>query len=118
MSDEGKFLETQNLRGKIPENTNGGIKDDIGKLEFSLLPCQALEDITKVLMHGAKKYDRGNWRKVERRRYEDALLRHYYAWKNGEACDRDTGLNHLAHMGCCILFLIELYGSSEACDPD
>jgi hypothetical protein len=111
------FLKTNNLRDKLQENDKGGIKDDSGKLEYSLLPWGALEQITKVLMHGARKYDRGNWKKVERIRYEDALMRHYAAWKQGEALDKDTGLSHLAHLGCCALFLLELY-KDEPCDKD
>jgi len=114
MSDQ--YLAVENLRGKLPENAKGGIKDDSSKIEFSLLPWGALEKITKVLMHGARKYDRDNWRKVERIRYEDSMIRHYKAWRNGEALDLDTKEPHLAHMGCCLLFLLELYEDNEISD--
>lgn len=42
-----------------------GIKYDGEKLRYDLLPVEALEQITKVLTYGAKKYSDNNWRKVE-----------------------------------------------------
>jgi len=98
------------LKGKLQANAKGGIKDDAAKLLWSLLPYDALEPIVEVLMVGAKKYSPDNWRRVDRERYVDALLRHVFAFIRGEALDRDTKLTHLSHAGCCILFLIALYG--------
>lgn len=34
------------------------------------------------------------------------LLRHVFAWIRFEPRDSETTLSHLAHAGCCILFLI------------
>lgn len=87
-----------------------GVKYDIGKPEYGLLPPIALEEIAKVLTAGAQKYSRENWRYVEDgpRRYFDALQRHVWAWKRGEVLDPETGLSHLAHAGCCLMFLLEL----------
>ena len=50
----------------------------------------------------------GNWRYVEnpQTRYYDAAMRHLLAWFEGEKNDEETGLNHLAHAGCDILFLL------------
>ena len=53
-----------------------GIKYDDKKLDWTLLDFQMLEQVIKVLQHGAEKYDRDNWKKVERDRYVKALLRH------------------------------------------
>ena len=39
-------------------------------------------------------------------RYESALLRHITKYKNGEIYDKETGLQHLAHAGCCLLFML------------
>lgn len=87
-----------------------GLKYDGGKPEYGLLPPVALEEIAKVLTVGAKKYARENWRYVDDapRRYFDALQRHVWAWKRGEHLDPETGLSHLAHAGCCLMFLLEL----------
>jgi len=101
--------EVKSLKGILKANEKGGIKDDAEKLLWSLLPFDALESTIKVLMHGAKKYSPDNWRKVEKERYVDALLRHIIAFLNGEAIDPDSGQSHLAHATCCILFLNSLY---------
>ena len=86
-----------------------GRKDDTGKAPFSLLPWAGVQQILKVLAYGAKKYAPENWRKVPdgRRRYFDAALRHLTAWYGGEDLDPESGLPHLAHAGCCVLFLLE-----------
>jgi len=89
--------------------TTGGRKFDGGKLEFGLLPPLALEETVRVLTFGAQKYERGNWQKVpdSKRRYFDALQRHLWAWQRGEVIDPESGLHHLAHAMCCLMFLYE-----------
>ena len=87
-----------------------GRKDDDGKNPLSLLPGDALGPIAEVLAFGAKKYAPGNWRKVRPgRRYLDAALRHLHAFADGEDNDPESGLSHLAHAGCCVLFAIALH---------
>ncbi len=87
-----------------------GKKYDAGKLRYSLIPALALAEIVKVLCFGAKKYGDNNWIHVEnaRERYLDALMRHIEAYRSGEMFAEDSGLHHLAHAGCCILFLLYL----------
>ncbi len=87
-----------------------GAKHDAGKLRWSLLPLDATREIVRVLMKGADKYTEGGWEHVEdaRKRYYDALLRHVTAWYEGERNDPEWGLHHLAHAGCCVLFLLAL----------
>jgi hypothetical protein len=87
-----------------------GRKDDGGKNELDLLPPRAIEAIGEVLSYGARKYSPDNWRKVPdgQRRYLAACLRHLFAHMRGEKNDPESGLPHLAHAGCCILFLLEL----------
>jgi len=86
-----------------------GRKFDGGKLEYGLLPPLALEETVKVLTFGAQKYERDNWQKVPdaKRRYFDALQRHVWAWKQGEQFDPESGIHHLAHAMCCLMFLYE-----------
>lgn len=85
-----------------------GKKLDEGKLRFSLLPLRALAAIVGVLEFGAKKYSVDNWKHVENPgdRYYDAMLRHIFEWKSGTTNDNDSGQHHLAHAGCCLLFLL------------
>lgn len=91
----------------IPEQ---GRKDDFDKLRYDLLPDGPIQEIVEVLTFGAKKYAPDNWRKVEdgHSRYYAALQRHLAAWRMGERNDPESGLTHLAHAACCLLFLIEL----------
>lgn len=83
-------------------------KFDDGKPPMGLLPWEALREIAFVLGYGGRKYeDPYNYRKgTYWSRYYDAALRHIYAWIGGEDFDPESGLNHLAHAGCCILFLL------------
>ena len=78
-----------------------------GKTKWSLFPFEAAREIVKVLEFGAKKYGSHNWQKglVFSETFE-SLQRHILAWYNGEDKDEETGLSHLAHAGCNILFLI------------
>ena len=84
-----------------------GRKDDSGKLPHHLLPFDALSEISKVLEFGANKYSDRNWEKgMAWHRPFSACLRHLWDWWQGYKHDPETGLSHLAHAGCCILFLI------------
>lgn len=84
-----------------------GRKDDSGKLPMHLLPPDALNEIARVLDFGAKKYAPRNWEKgMAWSRPYAALIRHMFAWWSGEKTDPETGISHLAHAGCCILFLL------------
>lgn len=86
-----------------------GIKHDVDKLRYELLPVKPIEDIVRVLTFGSKKYKDDNWKHVKpfEDRYYAAALRHITAWRKGEILDRETGLPHLAHATCCLVFLLE-----------
>lgn len=65
-------------------------------------------------MFGEKKYDAYNWTKgIKYRRVYSALLRHLWAWWRGDTFDKETGLNHLAHAMCCLMFLLHYSWNSE-----
>ena len=84
-----------------------GLKFDIGKVPLELLPVEALIEIAKVMAFGAEKYGRHNWRKgMAWSRLVGAILRHLFAWMLGEDKDPESGLSHLAHAGCDLLFLL------------
>lgn len=84
------------------------LKHDSNKPDCSLLPAVSVLAIAQVLTFGKQKYAAHNWRKgVANSRYIAACLRHLFAYLGGESVDKESGLSHLAHAGCCILFLIE-----------
>lgn len=93
---------------RIAKEKSVALKFDDNKVPVELLPTQALEEIAKVLAFGAKKYDSWNWAKgFKWTRLIGAAIRHLYAYQRGEDKDPESGLSHLAHAGCCILFLLQ-----------
>ena len=84
-----------------------GIKFDGAKPDYSLVPFGALDEVVKVLTYGAKKYDRHNWQHVDDIRYQAALMRHFSAYMQGERNDPESDINHLAHLACSVLFLLQ-----------
>lgn len=84
-------------------------KFDDGKPPLSLLPATALTNIAQIMAYGAEKYGRNNWQKgLEWTRLLDAALRHLYAFASGQDADEESGLPHVAHAGCNILFLLDM----------
>lgn len=92
----------------VNDDPDPGRKYDSDKPDWSLMPLAALESVVKVLTYGAKKYSPGNWAKVPngRNRYFAAMMRHLAAHQSGEQNDAETGISHLAHAACCLLYLI------------
>ena len=92
----------------ITEDKDQSAKADKGKLELSLVNPELVKAVAEVRMYGTEKYgDSENWRKVEPKRYVDALYRHLLAYIEGNEVDEESGLSHLAHMACNISFLLD-----------
>jgi hypothetical protein len=85
-----------------------GRKDDNGKLQWGLMPFSALRGAVRVMMFGAEKYGDFNWKHVDNpvRRYFDAMMRHITAYADGEEFDTESGMPHLWHAMCCLIFLV------------
>lgn len=83
-------------------------KFDGGKLRYSLLPTGCVESVVQVLEYGAEKYGANNWQGLDNfeDRYYDALMRHLAAYRAGEQYDQESGLPHLAHAACNVMFLL------------
>ena len=89
-------------------------KEDAGKPQLSLVPCQIIRDIAVVRAYGKQKYgDSENWRQVGPERYVNALYRHWLAFvEDPTGRDRESGLPHLWHLACNAAFLCEFYKDS------
>lgn len=87
-------------------NEQGGIKETVGKLRWTLMPWIALREVVEVLEYGSRKYSDDNWQKVEPHKYKEAAFRHWLAYIDGEKTDPETGKSHLAHLMCDVLFLL------------
>lgn len=85
-----------------------GKKYDREKPRWDLLPLRILTPVVEVLTFGASKYGPNNWQNLVdfEARYTAALCRHLAAWQSGERLDPESGLPHLAHMICNLIFLL------------
>lgn len=89
--------------------TEKGLKYDEEKLRYELIPVEPIEGLAKILTFGAKKYKAHNWKHVRPiYRYYGALLRHLELVRKGEWLDAESGLPHLHHALCNVVFLSEL----------
>jgi hypothetical protein len=86
--------------------TTPGVKWDDGKDRWDLVPWAQLRHVVAAISYGARKYSDDNWQRVEPHRYRAAAMRHFSAFCEGERKDVESGLHHLAHAMCCLLFLL------------
>lgn len=78
-----------------------------------LIPEQTLIAIAEVLALGADKYGNRGWMVRMSEGGQDAvdaeygaLMRHLWAWRQGEDADPETGKPHLAHAASRLLILL------------
>ncbi len=90
-------------------NTNvigSAMRFNSGKLRWSLVDFDALDDMVKVLEFGAKKYDDNNWKKgLKTPEIFESIMRHLVAYMRGEDIDLESGLPHTGHILCNAMFL-------------
>lgn len=87
------------------------IKYDDGKEKLGLIPTHAMFSTGRALTHGAKKYHDYNYKYgsgLDWDRIYSPLLRHLFKWIGGEDIDKESGLNHLDHVGACTSMLQDL----------
>jgi hypothetical protein len=108
-------LELKTVVGEMPTGT--ALKFDDGKLPLHLLSTEAMNQTAAVLQFGADKYAAHNWRKgFVWSRPLSAAMRHITAFNAGEDKDPESGLSHLAHAACCIMFLLEFEKTHKELD--
>ena len=93
-----------------PVVTETALRYNEGKPKINQIPMDFLAELGEVYEMGAKKYARDNWKHVDdaETRYLAAAFRHLSAYAQGNEVDDETGLSHLAHAACCLLFLQSL----------
>lgn len=91
---------------EMVELLSEGTKADEGKVPFDLLSPDFLDGVSRVLAFGAQRYAPYNWALgIKYSRVYAALQRHLWAFWGGEDNDEETGMPHLWHAGCCLMFL-------------
>ena len=91
------------------------VKLDKDKPRLDLVPPDAIIAIGEIMTYGIKKYEEGNWKKVELYRYRAALCRHLVEYlREPQGLDEESGYPHLWHLICNAAFLCELEGLNES----
>ena len=104
---QGPIILMPKLEEELTMQTQA-VKFDENKLPLHLLSTEALMQTAAVLKFGADKYAAHNWRGgFAWSRPLAAAMRHILAYNAGEDKDPESGLSHLAHAACCIMFLLE-----------
>lgn len=97
------------------------VKFDEGKVDWSLVPFEALEGMANVLTFGAKKYAAWNWTDgggFKWTRLLGSCLRHLFAFARGEDLDPESGISHISHAQCNLLFLAYYIRNKEKFNKD
>lgn len=95
-----------------------GAKLDAGKNRLGLVLsgfARALEEVGKVGTYGAQKYSPNGWKSVPDgiARYDDAMLRHWFAQQVRGEVDPTTELMHQAQIAWNALAVLELMLTKE-----
>lgn len=117
--DSLKQFNQDNFKEAMKElvPTGTALKFDSDKLPLHLLSTEAMNQTAAVLAFGAEKYAAHNWRKgFVWSRPLSAAMRHITAFNAGEDKDPESGLSHLAHAACCIMFLLEFEKTHKELD--
>jgi hypothetical protein len=111
-ADDGPLNKSQ-----IEQIAGTALKFDQNKLPLNLLSTEAMNQTAAVLAFGAEKYAAHNWRAgFAWSRPLAAAMRHITAFNDGEDRDPESGLSHLAHAACCIMFLLEFEKTHQHLD--
>jgi hypothetical protein len=105
----GEILPVEDIDGwRFQQDVNkaAGLKYDDKKPRMDLLDADFLEGVASVLTFGANKYAAHNWRGgINYSRLLAASYRHLGAINRGEDVDPESGLEHVYHLSCCLMFL-------------
>lgn len=95
------------------------LKETDGKLRYSLLVEEFLEEMVRVRENGAAKYDDWDWvRGRDWTDYLDAMRRHMKAFNadDMDGIDKESGLHHMAHVAVNAMFLYFLQAQQQGHD--
>jgi len=93
-------------------------KWDNGKLKYSLILPEFLEETAKVLTLGEVNHPpeadgSPSWQQVKEERYIDAMIRHLQAYRMGGRLDEDMGTHHMSHVAVNAMFIWWLSGVTK-----
>lgn len=93
------------------------MKFDDGKPPIDLIDSTIILELAKVLGYGAEKYEAHNWKiGLPISRYYSACQRHLLAFNDGESLDPESGLSHLGHAACNLMFMLYMLRNKPELD--
>jgi Domain of unknown function (DUF5664)/Domain of unknown function (DUF4406) len=93
--------------GEVRLTSSTGGQKGTKQQRYGLIPAAGLDALARVYGRGAEKYDDYNWRKGYPWHLSyDALMRHAWAFWNGEDNDPEMGLPHMAAVAWHALALV------------
>jgi len=97
--------ELTRLQKSIVEHNQKALRYNQGKPKWSMVHFKSLEPMVKVLMYGADKYARDNWKKgLDRQEILDSMQRHLAALIDGQEIDPESQEHHIGHLMCNCMF--------------
>lgn len=109
--------QINNASGIVVEIPSLARKFNSDKPPMGLLSGIALKAVAHVLAFGAKKYSANEWRNgLKHVDVVEAALRHIFSYLDGEDNDPETGLPHLDHACCELMFACELIRTKPELD--
>jgi len=110
-------LEVGSYKNTEQPKTGGAARSDAGKARLDLLSPVAMEGTAQILGFGAVKYAAHNWRKgMAWSRCLASLMRHLLAFMGGEDYDKESGLPHIDHVACNVMFLQQYFRTNKDLD--
>ena len=90
------------------------VKHDSNKLRMDLVDPLLDMEVAKILGFGADKYEANNWKtsigtedhEPFKTRVMAAALRHISDYRLGNKIDEDSGMQHLSHAICNLMFIL------------
>lgn len=85
------------------------VRDNEGKIDYTIIPWEGFEDVVKAFKQGEKDYGRNNYQKgdgLTLQSYRESMFRHLIASDNGIEFDEKSGADHIAHLAAnCLMYL-------------
>lgn len=97
--------EMTRLHEALRQHKEKALRYNQGKPKWSMVHFKSLEPMVRVLMYGADKYARDNWKKgLDRQEILDSMQRHLAALIDGEEFDPESQEYHIGHILCNCMF--------------
>lgn len=97
-------LDKPNIDSEV--DAEQALRYNAGKRKWSLVDFKSLESMVEVLEYGENKYNAFNWKKgMPVTELSESLLRHMFAFLEGEDQDFESKVSHLGHILSNAMFL-------------